>query len=291
MSSSSDACDPGWSYGRHSSHEQQDAPLPSCYSAPRSIDAWRHRRMLSTLSPLIEAQPDATWLTIGDGAYGTDAHYLRSRGATVTASSLTDTRLAIAKERGFIDNYRAENAEALSLPDNSYDFVMCKESYHHFPRPPVAFYEMLRVARRAAIFIEPIESAPRLLGQFKTLTKKLLRGDTEVDFEPSGNFIFRVSIREMEKMLTALNGAWLAHKSYNDFYYAPAASGNHDEFSSGRMITSTGLWVQDMLCRARLLNFGLATIVVFKQPECDSMKRALQNGGYLLRVMPRNPYV
>lgn len=291
MSSLPNACDPDWSYGRHSSHEGEEAPLPSCYTAPRSVDAWRHRRMLDTLSPLLESVSDATWLTIGDGAYGTEAHYLRSRGARATASSLTDSRLALAHARGLIDGYRVENAEAISLQDDAYDFVICKEAYHHFPRPPIAFYEMLRVARRAAIFIEPIDGPARVLGQFKKLAKKILRGDTELEFEPSGNYIFRMSIRETQKMLTALNGSCLAYKMYNDFYYAPAASHNHDELTSGRLITGAGLIAQDLLCRMRLLNYGLATLVVFKRAPEITLCRALRRYGYRVRTMPANPYL
>ena len=283
--------EPGWSYGRHTLHEQNEVALPSCYSAPASIDAWRHRRMLATLAPLLEEYPAATWLTVGDGAYGSDAHYLQSHGATATASSLTDGRLSVAQQRGYIRSYCTQNAEALSAADDSYDFVLCKESYHHFPRPPLAFYEMLRVARRAAIFIEPVEGEDRLLDRAKKLAKRLLRGDSQFDFEPSGNFIFRASVREMAKMLTALNGPSLAFRQYNDFYYAPAAALRHDEASLGRLITGAGLLAQDLLCRLALLNYGLATIVVFKRPIENRLADRLRGSGFKLRPLPRNPYV
>lgn len=83
----------------------------------------------------------------------------------------------------------------------------------------------------------------------------------------------------------------MADKAYNDFYYAPAAAGNYDKLSLGRIITTAGLLAQDLLCRTALLNFGLATIVVFKQPVDDRTAHALRAGGYTLRTMPRNPYV
>ncbi len=44
------------SYNRHSRLETEqatDTELPSCYSAPESVDAWRHQRMLEMLDPLI----------------------------------------------------------------------------------------------------------------------------------------------------------------------------------------------------------------------------------------------
>lgn len=58
------------------------------------------------------------------------------------------------KERGFIHHFRALNAAAMALPHGVFDFVLCKESYHPFPRLMLAFYEMLRVARAGVVLIE-----------------------------------------------------------------------------------------------------------------------------------------
>lgn len=41
------------------------------------------------------------------------------------------------------------------LQDDAFDYVLCKDSYHHMPRPMIALYQMLRVARRAVVLIEP----------------------------------------------------------------------------------------------------------------------------------------
>ena len=38
-----------WSYDQHAAEEMVHAvrsDLPSCYTHPNSVDAWRHRRML-----------------------------------------------------------------------------------------------------------------------------------------------------------------------------------------------------------------------------------------------------
>jgi ubiquinone/menaquinone biosynthesis C-methylase UbiE len=279
-----------WSYQRHSSHEQT-LEVPSCYTAADSIDAWRHHRMHDTVLPLLNAYPGSTWLTLGDGTYGSDAHYLQSYGADATASSITDTTLERACQRGYIKKYRVENAEALSIGDDAFEFIMCKESYHHFPRPPVAFYEMWRVAKRAVVLIEPIENRRRALDSFKWLVKKLLRGDATDQFEPTGNFLYRVNVREIEKMATALNGACVAVKRYNDFYYARAAADKHGSATTGNLVTQAGLLVQDTLCRMGLLNFGLATIVVFKSDVDRELQASLRQGGFALSLLPKNPYL
>jgi ubiquinone/menaquinone biosynthesis C-methylase UbiE len=279
-----------WSYQRHISYEQESA-VPSCYSAPDSIDAWRHQRMHDTLRAILNAYPSSTWLTLGDGSYGSDAHYLQSHGADATASSITDATLLGAHQRGYIAKYRVENAEALSVKDESFEFTLCKESYHHFPRPAIAFYEMWRVARRAVVLIEPVEGGPRLLDSFKRLVKKLLRGDSTDQFEPAGNFLYRVSTREIEKMATALNGACVAVKRYNDFYYAKASTDKYGSRTMGNLITHLGLSAQNVLCRMRLLNFGLATIVIFKDGIDDGLQTSLREHGFLLSHVPKNPYL
>ncbi len=113
-----------------------------------TLDAWRHRRMRSFLRPLIERGRAKSWLTVGDGRFGTDAHHLIAAGvADVTATDLSDELLRIGAERGFIGKFAAQNAEALTFPDESFDFVYSKECYHHLPRPYLAVYEMLRVCR------------------------------------------------------------------------------------------------------------------------------------------------
>ena len=166
--------DPKWSYSRHEEQELavvHSDDVPSCYTNPESVDAWRHSRMHDTVLPLIKEFPNATWLTIGDGRFGSDAHYLETQNVDVVASSLTDATLRIAKDRGFIHKYRAENAEHINLPDDSFDFILCKESLHHFPRPSIAFYEMLRVSKLGVVLIEPIEEKGMFV-QAKNLAKK-----------------------------------------------------------------------------------------------------------------------
>ena len=55
-------------------------------------------------------------------------------------------------------SYEIENMEALSYKSSSFDLVFVKEALHHVPRPILGLYEMLRVAKKAVIFIEPGET-------------------------------------------------------------------------------------------------------------------------------------
>src|SRR5260221_12720268 len=198
------------------------------------VDFWRHERMYRQLGPLLTAYPKAKWLTVGDGRYGTDAHYLSRFGALVVASDINETYLKEAKADGYIADYKVENAEALSFSEHQFDFVLCKESYHHFPRPMIALYEMLRVAKQGVILIEPNDqalaepyrmgvapSAYWLLFALKQWLKNYL-GKPKATFpnryEPHGNYVYSISRREIEKTALGMNLDAIAVKGMNDFY-------------------------------------------------------------------------
>ena len=285
---------PERSYASHREFEtglvSQDL-IPSCYTAPGSVDAWRHDRMLGFAEPLLRCFPSSSWITIGDGRYGSDAHYLLRRGAKVIATSLTDDALSIAQQNRWIEGYRAENAEALSFGDDACDFVLCKEAYHHLPRPPLALYEMLRVCRLATVLIEPIEAPRRLFDGGRSLAKWLLRGETQAEFEPLGNFVYRLSVREIFKLMAAVGGPAVAVKEFNDCWLPPFVDAPADGRSVGFAATRLGIWVQDALSRIGLMNFGLAAFIVFKTEPGEPLRSALRAAGYRVIDIPRNPYL
>lgn len=282
-----------WSYDRHKQLEMELAEkitLPSCYSRPNSVDAWRHRRMLESVLPLVKACPDAKWLTVGDGKFGSDAFFLQTQGTDVTASSISTHTLEVAHSRGLIKRYAAENAECFSLPDNAVDFVLCKESFHHFPRPALAFYEMLRIVRRGVVLIEPADGPFRPLAALKAFVKRLLRPDVSDQFEPSGNFIYRVNIRETSKQLTALGYRHLAWKGINDFWYPPFAAADFGKMSVGALGTRLGIAVKDLLVRLKLLDYGLVALICFKEQPATSLLADLRRNKFAVVNLPQNPY-
>lgn len=120
-----------------------------------TVDAWRHRRMYQLLDPLLTIDPNANWVTVGDGRFGLDAQYIANAGCQVLPTDISDTLLKKAYDLGIIKKFQVENAEKLTFENESFDYVFCKESYHHFPRPTIALYEMLRIAKKGVILIEP----------------------------------------------------------------------------------------------------------------------------------------
>src|SRR5690349_3946690 len=128
-----------------------------------TVDYWRHHRMIEPLLPLLKKFPDSKWLTVGDGRFGLDAIRLKKLQPSIDIlpTDIAPGLLKEAKKMNLIKDYREENAEALSFAADEFDFAFCKEAYHHFPRPYIALYEMLRVAKRAVILIEPNERRDR----------------------------------------------------------------------------------------------------------------------------------
>jgi ubiquinone/menaquinone biosynthesis C-methylase UbiE len=283
---------PKWSYNRHFDRVFSENELPSCYVNPDSIDAWIHDTMLRTLMPLLKAYPKAKWVTIGDGSYGSDCYFLIKSGADVIGTDINDCCLQIAKESGFIEKFKMENAEKLSFPDNSFDFVLCKQAYHHFPRPPIAFYEMLRVSRKALILIEPQETRKKkILGNTKDLIKRIFRKDKSTLFEPSGNYIFRINAREIEKMMTSLNYEILAIKRMNTFWHPTFSKRKFNKWSLPVLLTKVGIILQNIFCTLNLMDFGLAIIIVFKKNISLDLENELTKNKFKIIHLPKNPYL
>ena len=264
-----------------------------------TVDHWRHRRAFARLDPLIRALPDAIWLTIGDGRCASDAQYLKRRGVMAIATDICPTLLAEAHRRGFIDEYRAENAEKLSLDDESVDIVLCKEAYHHFPRPALALYEMLRVARVAVILHEPLDRFMRsplpeaAWNWIKSLPLRLTgryKPESPYRFEPTGNFIFSLSRREVQKAAMALDLPCVAFAGMNDCYIegvetAPAAAGSAIFRQVQRRIRQL-----DRLCRLKIRQPQMLTAVIFRQMPSEGVLEELKRTGYEIERLPVNPY-
>lgn len=262
--------------------------------------------MYQQLSSLLTAYPKAKWLTVGDGRYGTDAHYLTRFGANVIASDINETCLKEAKENGFIIDYKVENAENLSFEDRQFDFVLCKESYHHFPRPMVALYEMLRVADQGVILIEPNDqavlepyrmkvrsSAFWFLFSFKQWLKKKIGKQKAVfqnRYEPIGNYVYSISRREIEKVALGLNLDAMAIKGMNDFYLEGVEY--EEVLNNGPLFQQVKKHIEelDKTCSRKPEHYGLLVAIIFKKLPSARCLDLLHQNQFDVTVLEKNPY-
>ena len=263
-----------------------------------TVDSWRHEHMYSLLNPIIEIYPDVTWLTVGDGRFGKDANYLKTKGLTVVASDISDLLLKEAKAMGYIDEYSKQNAEALTFSNNEFDFVLCKESYHHFPRPMIALYEMLRVAKKGVILIEPIDRLiyltffEALLGNVKNRIRKIFhKTSTEYGYEEVGNYVYTLSKREIEKVALGMNYRAVAFKGTNCSCYIEGveyekATPNNKLFKRLKRKIIIG----DILTKLKLRQYNISSFVIIKDELTTELQSSFISMGYGLKILPANPY-
>src|SRR6188474_2368964 len=142
-----------------SRRDEESRRIQETWFQEDTVDFWRHYRTTAPILPMLEMFKDNKWLTVGDGRFGLDSIRLKKMqpGLDILPTDISDVLLDHAKQTGLISDYKCENAEKLSFKDQSFDFAVCKESYHHFPRPYLALYEMLRVSKKGVILIEPNE--------------------------------------------------------------------------------------------------------------------------------------
>jgi len=197
---------------KHWAEFMEDAHHRSLYDSwwtPGTVNYWRHTRLLAPVLEVLGGLKNHSWLTIGDGA-GTDAWRLSQAGFdNVLATDLDDTVLRQTKESGHIKSFSVENAESLSFPDNSFDFVLCKEALHHMSRPYAAIYEFFRVARYGVVVIEPQD--PWVDWPCRT-------DATSPHYEAVGNYVYQYSAREFEKIAYGLNITGVATQHMVDVY-------------------------------------------------------------------------
>lgn len=296
------------SYTQHARHFERDLldeeriKISSSWFDESTADYWRHARAYEC-AECLNRHTDASWLTVGDGRWGLDSIRIRKRGfASALPTDISGALLEASKQRGYIAEYSVENAERLRFKDQQFDYVFCKESFHHFPRPYMALYEMLRVAKRAVFLIEPndtysvMPASSRLLqAMFKLILRRRLGVQgvafNQPSWEESGNFVYAFSRREAEKVAYGVNLPQLAFKGLNDHYVKGCEFEPADQERSAvfRELVST-IQEKDRLCREGLADHNMIMIGFFIFPMDVEDKETFTRRGWEIIDLPRNPH-
>jgi ubiquinone/menaquinone biosynthesis C-methylase UbiE len=119
-------------------------------------------RLKEAVRRLLEADKNITWsssVLVLCAAEGYEGSVLMDMGLLdVTVSDLSEAAGGVAVQRDPRLKARALNAEETGLPALSFDIVVVQDGLHHLQRPVQGFTEMLRIASRAVIFLEPHDS-------------------------------------------------------------------------------------------------------------------------------------
>ena len=259
--------------------------------------------MYSTISPVAKFYQQSNWLSIGDGRFGLDSFRLNKKfNLNIYPTDIAENMLRRGREMGIIKEYGIENAEALSFQDNAYDVVFCKEALHHFPRPVIGLYEMIRVASEVVILIEPndepnISKNKYILNAMKLVISKIFNKRYSPDlplkdsyynvhgsFEPSGNYIYKISNREINKIVHALDLGGMAFYRFNDAYETGVEFENVED---NNILFSK---IKQAINKAdKSGNFNLSTTIIFKHKVDEDLKRKMTESGFIFPNKINNP--
>jgi len=255
-----------------------------------TINRWRYERMYNCIDPVLRMFPKSEWLTVGDFYYGTDAQYLQSKGHKTVASDIDDYFLKKGKEMGYIENYSRENVESLSFKDESFDFVLCKETFHHLPRPYLGLYEMLRVSKIGIILIEPYDRLMNasFIEKICMWILKKIKGNMEELYEPSGNYKYSISLREIEKIALGLNIPHIAFKYLNDYYRDGLGIEFKEKDDKLLRKIKNQILLRDILWKLRFFPPTFIVSLIFKAEVNPDF---LVNEGYEVIRLTDNPYM
>jgi len=160
---------------------------------------------------------------------------------------------------------------------------------------------MIRVSKKAAILIEPIDilsKMPMLLFLKNlcdrispTLINKIWKN--RFSYENVGNYVFKVSAREVEKMAMGMGLPCVAFKGLTIdisqtnkelLYQTPA----NEKFWAKVKRKSN---IRNFISRLHLLPYGHLCAVVFSQAPTNEMRQRLTNEGFSILDLPVNPYI
>ena len=254
-------------------------------------DARRHYRMLDNVIPIINAYgTDNTWLTVGDDR-GREAIYLKKQKIkNVICSSLKHFHADDIRNFGNIDKTMDVDIENIPIDDDGVDFSFCKESFHHFPRPFLGLYEMLRCSKKGVILMEPQESEqpsfPNCLGRGGPVGRD--------SYEQVGNYKYEVSAREICKAAWALYYPHVAMCGFNDHVHTFVnEDGNYDfsdsEYKWEEYVDKTER--EEVDGRMGHRSHSLILCAILKQKLDKEQRDILNSNNYVIFDRPMNEYI
>ena len=241
---------------------------------PKEPDTARHYHMLSNALPFLNCLNPKSVLTIGDNLARDAGFIKKSVGCRVISSDLNTGYLEEAKINGFVDDILNVDVENMPFKDNFFDIVFTKESYHHWPRPNLGVYEMLRVAKNAIILIEPYDVV------YSTIKPYIENEDFHDDYEESGNYKYQISLREILKISWALRYPVVAVRGFND-PYKPERSVEEWLFEKEKL---------DELGIKGERQFNLISICIFKEIKNVNFDKLIENKNIKLYHRPKNRF-
>jgi SAM-dependent methyltransferase len=241
---------------------------------------------LRAITDLVEAKILATSMTVLVVCGGAvDRDTLRRAGFTHFVVSNLDKDGAGRLAEG---EWSYQDAEALTYPDNSFDFCIVHHGLHHCRSPHKAIGEMLRVARLGTLTIEPADNHFTSLGvrlgfgqdyeHAAVHSHDYLFGGVRNSSVP--NYIYRFTAREIRKTALCFEPTQKLEFKFNHSLQVPWAQLTFRK--SGMKKLTVRLVLPVLLLAQALLPRAFANqivSVILKQEEANSLHPWLVRNG------------
>lgn len=233
-----------------------------------NLDYWGNTLPWGSLKKTFSNLGKKRILTIGDGKGGKDAVFFQELGHKVVASDIATDVLEEAKKRGIIKEFLQIDAENMALEESSFDIVVTKETLHHLPRPYLALYEMLRIAKEGVVLIEPKQNE----------NIKSSDHPPSKAYEKSGNYIFRFSIYELINIARAYGAKNIAYH-FSSIIHVPNAGDIKGEELEQAIEKHTKI-LEEQDAAKGLSQRGLINFLIWKEKMSDELAATLKRDGY-----------
>lgn len=293
-----------WSYEAHMSHHKKHFEEGQDYlyalRNPKSLARRTLCRVYDVFHSLLKES--CSWLTIGDFT-GVEAMYLTEQGQKAMASDISDVYIKEAHRLKLIDAYDRINVEQIEYGEDAFDYVLCKESFHHFPRAYLGLYEMIRVAKKGVVLIEPTDAFCKMsslvfLKNFcdlfnPNLINKLWKN--RYSWEVVGNYVFKLSEREVEKAAMGMGLPCIAFKGVNiRLKPIPESWGDPKKIPiDKRLERKLDRYIarRDLLCKLGIIPHNNLCAIIFKEKPSAELLEDLRRDHFQVIELPPNPYL
>jgi len=292
------------SYNSHErQHQDNFINKKDCLYLLRNKDCVAYKlslQNLNILQPLLKEKNK--WLTIGDYT-GFEAQYLTEHNQDATASDISDVYLSEAFKNNLISKYKKINVEHIDVEQDSFDYLFCKQAFHHFPRAYLGLYEMIRIANKGIVFLEPVD--PLFKMPFLLFLKNICDcfnpflinkfWKNRFSWEVVGNYVFKISDREIEKMAMGMGLPCIAFKEINvNVTPVPAKWGDinkvpFDERLYNKIKARSP--IRNFMCKMRIIPYNTLCAVIFKEKPPKELLNDLRKNKYRVLELPVNPYL
>lgn len=164
-------------------------------------DKFNGKHAKSMYESIIKKLENLKSASILDVGFGTGnilkelANIYEKNEITLSGIDISKEMFAVAKEKlGNRADLRLGNSENLPWNDNTFDFVLCTDSFHHYPRPEIVLAEMKRVLKSKGTLIISDVRAPEI---FRKIINFFIRysssGDVKIYSESEMKELYEIS--------------------------------------------------------------------------------------------------